>query len=78
VSRAKRNATNKLGPNALTLKNDSIFMFRFLIGLVTDICDWVISGFRRDVNEICALLGYNAASIGNPLHTFRDNLSVPS
>jgi hypothetical protein len=28
--------------------------------------------------EICALRGCYAASIGNPLPTFRDNLSVPS
>jgi hypothetical protein len=28
-----------------------------------------ISGFRRDADEICALLGYNAASIGNPVPT---------
>jgi hypothetical protein len=39
---------------------------------------FVISGFRRDVDEIYALLGYNAASSGNPLPTFRDNISVPS
>jgi hypothetical protein len=38
----------------------------------------VISGFRRDADATCALLGYNAASSGNPLTTFRDNLSVPS
>jgi hypothetical protein len=38
----------------------------------------VISGFRRDVDEICALLGYYTASSGNPLPTFRDNVSVPS
>jgi hypothetical protein len=25
----------------------------------------VISGFRRDIDEICALLGYYAASSGN-------------
>jgi hypothetical protein len=37
-----------------------------------------VSGFRRDVDEICALLGYYAASSGNPLPTFRDNVSVPS
>jgi hypothetical protein len=37
----------------------------------------VISGFGRDVDEICALLGYYAAKNGNPLPTFRDNLSVP-
>jgi hypothetical protein len=38
----------------------------------------VISGFRRIVGEICALLGYYAASSHNPLPTFRDNVSVPS
>jgi hypothetical protein len=38
----------------------------------------VISGFCRDVDEICALLGYYAASSGNPFPTFRDNLSVQS
>jgi hypothetical protein len=38
----------------------------------------VISGFRRDVDEICALLGCYAASSGNPLPTSRDNVSVPS
>jgi hypothetical protein len=32
----------------------------------------LISGFRRDVDEICALLGYYAASCGNCLPTFRD------
>jgi hypothetical protein len=38
----------------------------------------VISGFRRDAEELCALLGYYAASSGNPLRTFRDNVSLPS
>jgi hypothetical protein len=38
----------------------------------------LISGFRRDVDENCALLGYYAASCGNCLPTFRDNESVPS
>jgi hypothetical protein len=38
----------------------------------------VISGFRREVDEKCALQGYYAASIGNFLPTFRDNLSTPS
>jgi uracil phosphoribosyltransferase len=37
-----------------------------------------ISGFRRDVDEICALLGYYAASSDNHLPTFQDNVSVPS
>jgi hypothetical protein len=38
----------------------------------------VISGFRCEVDENCALLGYYAAYSGNALPTFRDNLSVPS
>jgi hypothetical protein len=38
----------------------------------------VISGFRRDCDEICALLGNYAALSVNPLPTFRDNVSVPS
>jgi hypothetical protein len=38
----------------------------------------VISGFRRNVDEIYALLGYYAAPNGKPLPTFRYNVSVPS
>jgi hypothetical protein len=38
----------------------------------------LISGFRRDADEICAVLGYYAASSGNRLPTFRDNVLVPS
>jgi hypothetical protein len=38
----------------------------------------VTSGFRRDADELCAFLGYNAVSSGIPLPTFRDNVSVPS
>jgi hypothetical protein len=38
----------------------------------------VISGFRREVYENCALLGYYAASSGNSLPTFRNNPLVPS
>ena len=37
-----------------------------------------ISGFRREVDENCAHLGYYAASGGHILPTFRDKLSVPS
>jgi hypothetical protein len=36
------------------------------------------SGFRRDVDEMCALLGYYAALISSSIPTFWDNLSVPS
>jgi hypothetical protein len=35
----------------------------------------MISGFRRNVDEICALLGYYAALCGNCLLTFQDNIS---
>ena len=35
----------------------------------------LISDFRRDDNDICALLGYYMASYGNYLPTFRDNVS---
>jgi hypothetical protein len=38
----------------------------------------VISGFRRETEEISALLGYYAAYSGNSLPKFRDNLSVLS
>ena len=37
----------------------------------------VISGFFHEVAENCALLGYYAASSGNFLPTFRDNLWGP-
>ena len=37
----------------------------------------VISGFRREVNENCALLGYYTASSASFLPTFRDIPSVP-
>jgi hypothetical protein len=38
----------------------------------------VISGFHREADEICVLLGYYAARSGNLLPTFRDNFSVKS
>jgi len=37
----------------------------------------VISGFRREADANCALLGYCAVSSGNFVPTFRDNLPVP-
>jgi hypothetical protein len=37
-----------------------------------------MSGFGRDVDEICVLLEYYAALSGSSVPTFRDNLSVPS
>jgi hypothetical protein len=38
----------------------------------------LILGFRRDVDEICTLLGYYEASCLNCLPMFPDNVSVPS
>jgi len=38
----------------------------------------MVSGYRREVAENCALLFCYAASTGKFLLTFRDNLSVPS
>jgi hypothetical protein len=35
----------------------------------------VISSFCHDVDEICALLGYQTTLDGNPLPTFQDNVS---
>jgi hypothetical protein len=43
------------------------------LGLRKGLC--VISGFRREVDENCVLLGCCAASSGNYLPKFRDNLS---
>jgi hypothetical protein len=36
----------------------------------------VISGFCRDVDEICALLGHYEASLGKPLPTCSVKLSL--
>jgi len=36
---------------------------------------YMISGFHRELDENCALLGYYAASSGNFLPTFGENLS---
>jgi len=38
----------------------------------------VISGFRREAEKNCALLGYCAESSGNFLMISRDNITVPS
>ena len=38
----------------------------------------VVSGLRRVVDGICALLGCYTAWSGNSLSTFRDDLSAPS
>ena len=38
----------------------------------------MITGFRRELNDNCGIVGYYAASGGNSLPKFRDNLSVPT
>ena len=38
----------------------------------------VTSGFRREMDENCALLGCYIANSGNSLPTFRNNFSAPS
>jgi len=40
----------------------------------TKIKEIVISGFHREVDENCALLGYYAANNGNSLPTFRNKV----
>jgi len=42
------------------------------------VCYCMTSGFCREVDEVCALLGFYAAHSGNSLPTYQDNLSVPS
>jgi len=56
-----------------TLRDETV-----LVVCLTTLWVCVISGFRREVDENCAILGCYAASIGNFLLTFRDNLQVPS
>jgi hypothetical protein len=46
--------------------------------LSTEPVETAISGCRRHVGEICAILGYYTASCGSSVPTFRDNVSVPS
>jgi hypothetical protein len=45
-----------------------------MAGYCEDSNETLISGFRRDVDEICGLLGYYAAWCDNCLPTFRDNV----
>jgi len=58
------------------IKNET--MSSLHLQYVYNIIHCVISGFRREVDENCALLGYYSAGSGNFLPTFRDNLWVPS
>jgi len=46
--------------------------------LINIVLQCVNPGSHREVDEICAILGYYAARVSNSLPTFRVNLSVPS
>jgi hypothetical protein len=63
------NKFNSLNYYAATFKSETKYLTDVLI---------LISGFRRDVDEICGLLGNYTALCGNYLPSFRDNVSVPS
>ena len=49
-----------------------------ICGTLNDTVSCVNSGFYREVDEICALLGNYVAYSGNSVPKFRDNLTVPS
>jgi hypothetical protein len=42
----------------------------------SEMCLTLISGFRRDVHEICGLLGYYAASCRSVLILYSSNLFI--
>jgi hypothetical protein len=50
------------------------FIYNLLNGIRLNFV-FFISGFLRNVDEICGLLGNYTASCGNYLPTFRDNVS---
>ena len=58
------------------MNHKNIFVSTLFLAIFLSCC--VISGFRREIDENCALLGYYAARCGNFLPTLRDNLSVSS
>jgi hypothetical protein len=63
-----------------TLQLESLFVFKLVrdglqtVGNRRLVC--VISSFRREVDENCAVLGYYIATTGNFLPKFQDNLSI--
>jgi hypothetical protein len=80
-----KSLVQRVTPQSLktTFRNDELSVSYILVAevsdlVVRDVVSSMISGFRSDVDEISALLGYNAASSGNPLPIIRDNVSVPS
>jgi hypothetical protein len=77
-----------MGPEVVTRHTASyiitmmMMMMLFYAGwhrpLPDKLSSFFISSFRREVDEIRALIGYCAVYSGNSLQTFRDNLAVPS
>jgi hypothetical protein len=67
----------EMGGHEVAVDTLEKYMVLRLPGMEPRLCG-VISGFRRDVDEICALLGCYAEWSGNSLPTMRDDLSVPS
>jgi len=55
-----------------------MMMMMIIIMMMMEILGCENSGFRREVAENCALLGYYTAGRGSSLPTFRDSVSVPS
>jgi hypothetical protein len=67
---------------------EKLLRHKKLLGLLMSVC--AISWNKQNILliccmehaqrcfQICAVLGYNGASSGNPLPTFRENISVPS
>jgi hypothetical protein len=63
---------------AVTTRRDLVgVVCRSLLQLVVISCPR-FQASAEIVNGICAILGYYVSSSGNPLLTFRDNLSIPS
>ena len=64
--------------NNLPKNSNFWYMNDVWVMLINILLQCVTPGSRREVDELCALLGYYAAYSGNSLPTFRDNLSVQS
>jgi hypothetical protein len=60
----------------MKVNHKNIFVSTLFLAIFLSCC--VIAGFRREVEEKCALLGYYAAGNDDLLPTFQDNLSVSS
>jgi hypothetical protein len=67
-----------MSPHILNLGtrwNSVSFIAPFITSYSNRFRPMLISGFRRDVDDICALLGYYTASCGNCLPTFTGQVS---